>query len=103
MRKRSFAEIITSAQLLVKTLTERGENLPVGVTAQMRDKLNTAYQKAAEVNVEQEKLKAQLKEKTAELEKHIAETEEVYAFLKKYIKMGEPQERWREFGFEDKR
>ncbi|MDO5104992.1 membrane-binding protein [Capnocytophaga sp.] len=103
MRKKSFAEVIASAQLLVKALTERGESLPAGVTVQMRDKLDAAHKKAVETNAEQEKLKAQLKEKTAELEKHLSKTEETYAMLKKYIKIGEPQERWREFGFEDKR
>ncbi|GET45791.1 membrane-binding protein [Capnocytophaga felis] len=103
MARKSFAETIASAQLLVKSLIERGDNLPVGVTAEMRDKLEAAYKKAVDANVEQEKLKAQLKEKTAEVDKHITETEEVYALLKKYLKIAEPQERWREFGFEDKR
>lgn len=103
MARKSFAEIVTSAQLLVKALNERGENLPVGVTAEMRDKLDVSTQKAVNINAEQEKLKALLKEKTAELDKYVSETEETYAFLKKYIKMGVPKELWREFGIEDKR
>lgn len=103
MARRSFADLVTSAQLLVKALTERGDELPVGVTAQMRDKLSEAHKKALDINAEQEKIKAKLKEKTAELDKTIAEIEETYALLKKYIKMDVPKELWGEFGFYDKR
>lgn len=103
MRKKSFADSTTLAQLLVKALVKRGEILPIGVTIEMRDKLDAAYKKAIEANAEQEKLKALLKEKTAELDGYVTEMETTYAFLKKYIKLGEPQERWREFGFNDKK
>lgn len=103
MRKKSFADSTTLAQLLVKALVKRGESLPIGVTIEMRDKLDAAYKKAIEANAEQEKLKALLKEKTAELDGYVTEMETTYAFLKKYIKLGEPQERWREFGFNDKK
>lgn len=103
MARKSFAETLTTAQFLVKVLKEKGENLPVGVTAELRDKLDTVNQKAFQANTEQEKLKALLKEKTAELDKHLTEIEEIYAYLKKYIKIGVPQELWREFGIEDKK
>lgn len=66
----------------------------------MLEQLNN---KAFEVNAQQEKLKAQLKEKTAEAEKNLSEIEAQYGIVKKYIKIALPQESWREFGFEDKR
>lgn len=103
MGRKSFADLTTSAQLLVKALTERGETLPVGVTAEMRDKLAAAHKKAVDINAEQEKMKAQLKEKTIELDKTLTEIEESYSLMKKYIKMGVQKELWGEFGFHDKR
>lgn len=103
MARKSFAETLALSQLLVKALKERGETLPLGVTAELRDKLEASNQKAFNSNAEQEKLKAQLKEKTAELDKHLSEIEETYIYLKKYIKMDVPQELWREFGIEDKK
>ena len=103
MARKSFAELCTSAQLLVEAINKREGNLPVGVTSELKDQLNTAQQRAVQANVEQEKLKALLKEKTAELDSYIAQIENTNAHLKKYIKMGVPQELWREFGIEDKR
>lgn len=103
MGRKSFADLTTSAQLLVKALTERGDSLPVGVTAEMLSKLSEAHKKAVDINAEQEKMKAQLKEKTIELDKSLTEIEETYAQIKKYIKIGVAKERWGEFGFHDKR
>ena len=103
MAKKSFAEETTSAQLLVEALNKREGNMPVGVTEELKNQLNTSYQQAVQTNVEQEKLKALLKEKTAELDKHLNEMRTTYTHLKKYIKMGISKELWKEFCIEDKR
>lgn len=103
MARKSFAESSALSQLMVKALQERGENLPVGVTKELVEKLDTANKKTVSSNVEQEKLKAQLKEKTAEFDKNLTELEEIYALIKKYIKIDISQDLWREFGIEDKK
>lgn len=103
MSRKSFAETIGHSQLLIKALKERNDNLPVGVTAELRDELDAINTKAFNANAEQEKLKAQLKEKTAEVDKYVSDIEQKYAYIKKYVKMGVPQELWREFGIEDKK
>lgn len=103
MAKKSFAETITSTQLLAKALEGRAGNLPIGISTELVEEIKSLNQQAVELNVVQEKLKAELKEKTAQIDKTILSLEEKYSLAKKYIKMALPQEQWREFGFEDKR
>lgn len=103
MARQSFAETMSDTQIMVRALQQRGENLPVGITPEQMAKLDTLSQKAMQSNVEQEKLKAQLKEKTAEFNQYVDEAESLYAQMKKYIKLGVPSELWREFGIEDKK
>ncbi|MDT9499287.1 membrane-binding protein [Capnocytophaga canimorsus] len=103
MARNSFAENITRNQMLVKGLQGRAENLPIGVTAEIVTEMDALNKQAMDLNTEQEKLKAQLKEKTAQLDTIIKSLEEKHAFVKKYVKLGVPKGLWREFGIEDKR
>ena len=50
----------------------------------------------------QEKLKADLKSKTEELEKKLADLETRYTELKKVVKLEIPSTGWKEFGLDDK-
>lgn len=103
MARKSFAESLSSTQLLVKALQERGEELPIGVTSELIDKLDKLNKQSVNVNAEQEKLKTQLKEKTAEFNKITKELDETFSLLRKFIKIGVPKELWKEFGIVDKR
>lgn len=103
MPKKSFSQNITSTQLMVKALNSRREALPVGVSTEIVEELNKLNLQAVEINAEQEKLKALLKEKTGQLDAVIKNLEQKYAFIKKYVKLGVPPELWREFGIEDKK
>lgn len=103
MAKNSLAEVLSKSQLMVKALQERNENLPVGVTAELREELAQLNTKLFNANAEQEKLKAQLKEKTTEVENFLVEIDKKYALLKKYVKLGVEKQAWREFGIEDKK
>ena len=51
----------------------------------------------------QEKLKADLKSKTAELEAKMKEIDVKMSEAKKIVKMDIPQSQWKEFGIVDKR
>ena len=51
----------------------------------------------------QEKLKADLKSKTAELEAKMKEIDAKMSEAKKIVKMDIPQSQWKEFGIYDKR
>ena len=102
MAKKTFAETLASAQLMAKALQENG-NFPTGVEPNTVRELERLHEEATRFNIEQEKLKAQLKEKTAQLDASLKKLDEKYAFIKKYIKLGVPQELWRQYGIEDKR
>ncbi len=103
MATRTFAEYMNRVQLLVKGLEGREENLPIGITKQQVTDLAKLNAKAGTENAEQEKLKALLKEKTAQIDATTDEMIKIYTLLKKYIKLSVPQELWREFGIEDKK
>lgn len=103
MAKKSFAENLTNAQLLVKGLQGRQDNLPLGVTSEMIAEVDNLSKEAVTLNAEQEKLKALQKEKTAQLDIVTKKLHEKQSHIKKYIKIGVKQELWREFGIEDKR
>ena len=97
MAKKTFAETLASAQLMAKALQESG-NLPAGIEPSAAHDLERFYEEVTKINQEQEKLKAQLKEKTAQLDASLKKLDEKYAFIKKYIKLGVPQELWRQYG-----
>ena len=102
MSRKSFAETIVDAQLMAKALQENG-NLPAGVEPTTVRALERLHEEATRFNIEQEKLKAQLKEKTAQLEATVKNLEDKYFFIKKYVKLGVPQELWKQYGIEDKK
>lgn len=103
MATRTFAEYMNRVQLLVKGLEGREENLPAGISKEQVTNLSGLHSKAGVENAEQEKLKALLKEKTAQIDATTDEMIKKYNLLKKYIKLSVPQELWREFGIEDKK
>ena len=102
MGRKSFAETIVDAQLMAKALQENG-NFPTGVEPNTVRELERLHEEATRFNIEQEKLKAQLKEKTAQLEATVKNLEDKYFFIKKYVKLGVPQELWKQYGIEDKK
>ena len=67
------------------------------------DALLELSQKASDLDVEQETLKARQKEKTAELDKVVETLKKNTAETKKRVKLVIPQSLWKEFGIEDKK
>lgn len=103
MAGKTFVEIVSGAKILIASLKGRISNLPAGVTSEQVSDAEAVSKRVDVLNQEQEKLKADLKVKTAELDAAVKELEEKSANLKKYTKLGTKQEEWREFGIEDKR
>lgn len=103
MSKKSFADNLAENQVLVKALQERGGGLPVGVTPEMVEELDRLTKGLLQANVEQERLKSQLKDKTAEVKKMSESLIKTKSLVRKYIKIGIPQQLWREFGITDKK
>ncbi len=74
-----------------------------GLDAAYLEKLQADLAKAIAENNEQEKLKADLKQKTAMLESTLKQLNAEVAEARKIVKIDFPQPQWREFGIEAKR
>ena len=103
MAGKTFLESVAGAKLLVEGLKGRKSNLPTGVTEAQLTEAEGLYKKAEELNRQQEKLKADLKVKTAQLDATMKDLESKISPIRKYTKLGTQKEEWREFGIEDKR
>ena len=104
MSKPTYAEQISGAQVMVAGL--RGNATQVnrrGIDDQFINRLDSDRLTAATLNDQQEKLKADLKSKTAELDAKMAEMEKGVTEAKKIVKLDFPQDQWKQFGIEDKR
>ena len=101
---KSYAESINGAQLMT---TGMQNNEAVAAQRGWLQTNNTGLinvrAEAIALNDEQEKLKAALKLKTAELEAKMTELNRLMTEAKKVVKLGFPQAQWKEFGVADKR
>ncbi len=101
---KSFAERINDAQVMFTGMKanqeEAGER---GWTEEKNSQLAVTRKEAVRLNDEQEKLKADLKTKTAQLNEKMAKLNAEMKEAKKVVKLGFPQSRWKEFGVTDKR
>ena len=101
---KSFAQKLSDARLMVAGIRAHKEEL-AGVSlgeeqaAAMEAKLNTMM----DLDTKQEKLKAELKTLTVELEKQTKELDDALKDSKKRIKLTIPQSLWQEFGISDKK
>jgi hypothetical protein len=104
MTKNSYAEQIHTAQLMLSGLNNNAKQLAnCGITTEFIDKLSTGLTDATALDNEQEKLKSDLKTKTAELTVKLTAIAQFVAEAKKIVKLDLPQERWKEFGIDNKR
>lgn len=103
MAKKSYAESISQTNVMVDGMTRNLSKLPQNLDEAFVKNLSELKVKAVALNSEQEKLKADLKVKTAELENVLAELGKQYDFAKKRIKLDFSQEQWKEFGIADKK
>lgn len=94
-----YAKQIEQAQLMVSGLkiyaTEVAKR---GLENEFTQELNTATEMAIALNNQQEKLKADLKAKTAELEATLQKMETMISESKKVVKLCIPQTEWKAFG-----
>ena len=104
MSKPTYAEQISNAQLMVAGLRAHATELTRrGLDETFTNKLETDRLASANLNNEQEKLKADLKTKTVALDTKLVEMEKAMAEAKKIVKLDFPVEQWKEFGILDKR
>ena len=104
MATKTYSQEITDAQVMLSGVTANQSVLTKrGIDSNFTSELKTILEKCIALNSEQEELKARLKTKTKELNKHIAELQKKTGEVKKIVKLDIPQTSWKEFGIADKR
>lgn len=104
VKKNGFAEKINFAEVMASGFTKNLAELSRrGVDEVFIERLRTLKSSAEDINNDQEALKAQLKTKTVELDRTMADLGSVLKEGKAIVKLQMDQSKWREFGIEDKR
>ena len=104
MNTRTYDHEVISTGIMVHGIRQHLEVLSQRkIDSAFADSLQAKVDACMSLDIEQETLKALLKEKTAECDNMRAEMHKQAGEARKIIKMDIPQPLWREFGIEDKR
>lgn len=97
---KSYSETMSETKMMVDALRNN-----VGQVTKIDPTFISDFEatkvKVETLNAEQEKLKADLKSKTEELNTEMKNLNEKYAFAKKRVKVDVPQAQWKEYGIQD--
>ena len=101
---KSFAQKLSDARLMTAGIRSHKDEL-AGVTLgeEQAAAIETLLNKISELDTQQEKLKAELKTCTVELDKQTKELDDALKDAKKRVKLTIPQSMWQEFGISDKK
>ena len=103
MATKTYSEKVVSAKVMLDALKNNRENLPAGVTEEKINDLENLKLLTEKLNSEQEKVKAQLKQKTEELDDSLKKLSDIYSEMKKRVKIDVPKLLWKEYGINDKK
>ena len=102
--KKSYSQEISDAQVMLSGIRANQNVLSERkINNDFANDLQSIIESCVNLNNEQEQLKARLKEKTQELNKHLEELQTKTKEARKIIKLDIPQTAWKEFGIADKR
>ena len=101
---KTFAQKLSDARLMSAGIKAHKDEL-AGVTLgeEQAAAMEAQFNKLRELDTQQEKLKAELKTCTAELDKQAKELDDALKDAKKRVKLTIPQSLWQEFGISDKK
>lgn len=104
MASKKYADTLSSTNVMVQGIRANQEVLAKRqIDMAFADALQADIDGCTALNVEQETLKAKLKEKTEQLDAAYAALIKKAGEARKIIKLDMPQSSWREFGINDKR
>ncbi len=102
--KVAFAKRINLTKLMVSGLTSQSAQMSkYGIDTEFVNNLTTMCSELETLNNEQERLKADLKTKTALINDKVKTIDTDYTRAKKLVKIAMPQTQWTEFGVNDKK
>jgi hypothetical protein len=104
MAERTYSKAITNAEVMFAGLETHAEQVAKrGLDVGFIQKMNNDLRAVVKLNNEQEALKSELKQKTADLDAKMSELKAAVSQARKLVKMDFPKEQWTAFGIEDKR
>ena len=104
LKAKSYSEQINNALVMSGGLKNNLEHLATrGMSRQFIHDLDVMRNRITKKDGEQEKLKAELKLATAELNEMLKDLNSLMKEAIKVVKLGMPQEQWKEFSIQDKR
>ena len=104
MGRVTFAQSLTDARLMADAGKANEEKLLAnGMPKDTVEVLESAIADLSKLDTEQEKLKAELKAKTASLEARSADLAQVMTATRQRVKLVFDKEQWKEFGIQAKR
>ncbi|WP_243349926.1 hypothetical protein [Parabacteroides sp. FAFU027] len=99
MPKQGYAEQVSKNELMLSGLKNNAGKLSRrGIDEAFISQYETDHKATIALNNEQERLKAELKLKTSELEARLEKVKAATSEASKLVKMDIPQEQWKEFG-----
>lgn len=104
MPKRSFANTVYDARLMLNGLKQHAERLSRrGLDTDFLGNYETTLDAVQTLDNEQERLKAEQLAKTRELNAKLKELNQAYSEARKTVKLEMEPTTWKEFGIQDKR
>ena len=101
---KSFAERVSAARLTIAGIQAHAEELKgIGLDCERATKMEAILSEILEMDTNQERLKAELKTCTANIEEKTKQLDALMQDVKKRVKIVIPQTGWAEFGIADKR
>ena len=103
---KSDAEIISEARIMIDALNRIGdtsEDYPMGLGKTFIDEFTALRENVVTYNSEVDKLKADLAAKTMQLSDEMKRMKKLYSEAKERVKESVSQEKWEQFGIDDKK
>lgn len=103
---KSDAKIISEARIMIDALNRIGstsEDFPMGLGETFIEEFTALRENVVTYNAEVDKLKADLTAKTIQLGDEMKKMRKLYSEAKDRVKENVPQEKWEQFGIDDKK
>ncbi len=102
--KKNYADVISQTEVMINALKNNLEVVAKrGLDQEFINQFSEVRNEAISLNNRQEQLKAELKNQTSMLNDKMDEVYSKLSESKKVVKLAVPQEKWVEFGMQDKR
>ena len=103
---KSDAKIISEARVMIDALNRIGdtsEDFPMGLGKTFIEEFTLLRENVVTYNTELDKLKADLTAKTIQLSDEMKKMRKLYSEARERVKEDVPQEKWEQFGIDDKK